>query len=130
MTEDDMANLKSTYPLVEHLHNMISEYKSVDFSELQEYDLDYASQTEIPDNRIKLFMACLFHFDLSVANVMRYVGKNYTGAYRNVEASVEKMRGLINDDLLAHVERYHKPFFRFGTLEGIRDTNNKFRVVV
>ncbi len=105
MTQNDITNLKSTHPLVEHLYDMISEYKNIDFSKLREYDLDYASQTEIPDNRIKLFMACLFHFDLSVANVMRYVGKNYTGAYRDVEASVERMRGLVDDDLLAHYAR-------------------------
>ena len=105
MSKNDVTNLKSSHPLVEHLYDMILEYKNVDFSTLRDYDLDYASQTEIPGDRIKMFMACLFHFDLSVANVMRYVGKNYTGAYRDVEASVEKMRGLVDDDLLAHYAR-------------------------
>ncbi len=81
---------------------MILEYKHVNFSKLREYDLDYAPQTEIPDDWIKMFMACLFHLDLSVTNVMQYVGKNYTGAYHDVEANVEKMRGLVNDALLAH----------------------------
>ena len=70
MTQDDITNLKSTHPLIKHLYDMILEYKHVDFSKLQEYDLDYALQTEIPDDWIKMFMACLFHFDLSIANVM------------------------------------------------------------
>ena len=79
---------------------MIREYKKVDFSRLREYDLDYALQKEIPRDTVRMFMACLFHFDLSVANVMRYVGNNYTGGYREVEASIRKMRGLVDDDLL------------------------------
>ena len=70
MSKNDVTNLKSSHPLVEHLYDMILEYKNVDFSTLRDYDLDYASQTEIPGDRIKLFMACLFHFDLSVANVI------------------------------------------------------------
>ena len=105
MTQNDITNLKSTHPLVEHLYDMISEYKSVNFSKLREYDLDYALQREIPDSRIKSFMVCLFHFDLSVTNIMQYVGKNYTGAYRDVEASVERMRGLVDGELLAHYAR-------------------------
>ncbi|KAL7530561.1 hypothetical protein ACHAXR_003565 [Thalassiosira sp. AJA248-18] len=79
---------------------MIPVYRRVDFSKLQEYDLNYATQKMIPRERVKMFMACLFHFDLSVASVMRYIGKNYTGGYRNVKASVENMRCHVDDDLL------------------------------
>ena len=100
LDKEDIASFRATHPLVDHLYKMMIEYQSVDFSELREYDLNYDSQEEIPKERIRLFMACSFHFDLSVANVMRYVGKNYTGGYRNVEESVSKMRGLVDDDLL------------------------------
>ena len=73
-------------------------YQSANFSELREYDLNYASQEEIPKERLQLFMACLFHFDPSMANVMRYIGNKYTGGYCNVKASVNRMRGLVDDD--------------------------------
>ena len=50
-------------------------------------------------------MACLFHFNLSVANVYQYVGSNYTASYRNVMKSIERMRGLVDNDLLDHYTR-------------------------
>ena len=50
-------------------------------------------------------MACLFHYDLSVANVMRYVGNNYTGGYRNIKASVKQVKDLVDDDLITMYAR-------------------------
>ena len=47
-----------------------------------------------------MFMACLFHFNLSVANVYQYVGSNYTGIYCDVMKSTEQMQGLVDNDLL------------------------------
>ncbi len=111
MTEDEFSNLRATHPLVDHLAKMILWFgnpdpgKRIDFSQLREYDLAYASQTEIPQQRVKLFMACLFHYNLSVASVMRYAGNNYTGGYRNVRKMVDKMRGLVDDELLTHYIR-------------------------
>ena len=49
---------------------------------------------------MKLFLACLFHYDLNVGDVMRFVGNNYTGEYRNVAERIEQLRGLIDDELL------------------------------
>ena len=45
-------------------------------------------------------MACLFHYDLSVANVMRYVGNNFTGVWRDIQQRIERLRGLVDEDLL------------------------------
>ena len=101
LDETDLKSLKASHPLIGHLHTSMTRYAHVDFRPLQDYDLDYASQKEVSQDRIDMFMACLFHFDLSVANVMRFVGKNYTAGYRDVEAAVKKMRGLVDDDLLA-----------------------------
>ena len=100
LSKESLASFLATHPLVEHMYKMISALRRVDFSKLQEYDPDYATQTEIPQERIKMFMACLFHYDLSVANVMRYANDNYTGAYRDIQASIDKMRGKVDDDLL------------------------------
>ena len=63
LTEKDTANFRATHPLVDHLYKTMHEYQSVDFSESREYDLKYASQEEIPKERLRLFMAYLFHFD-------------------------------------------------------------------
>jgi len=50
-------------------------------------------------------MACLFHFNLSVANVNRYLGNNYTASYHDVMKSIEQTRGLVGDNLLEHYTR-------------------------
>jgi len=75
LTVVDLANLLATHPLVAHLYKMMQWYKSIDFTKLQDY-LNYASQRRYP-GKIKLFMACLFHYDLSVANAVSYVRNNY-----------------------------------------------------
>lgn len=101
----DLTNLHACHPLIAHLHKMMQYYATVDFTPLREYDENYARQKEIPKERVKMFMACLFHFDLSVANVMRYVGNNYTAGYRDVYKMVDRMRGLVDEDLLDHFVR-------------------------
>ncbi len=105
LTEDGILNLQAAHPLLHHLYEMMKIYSKVDFRPLREYNWNYASQKEIPQSRIKMFMACLFHYDLSVANVMRFLGKNYTGGYRNIEKAVQRMRGLVDDDLLTDYVR-------------------------
>lgn len=99
--DTDLTSLTASHPRIGYLHTSMKRYAQIDFRPLRQYDLNYASQKEIPQDRIDMFMACLFHFDLSVANVMRYVGNNYTGSYRDVEKAVEKMQELgVDDDLI------------------------------
>jgi hypothetical protein len=105
MSVHDLDSLLDTHVLVRHLHKMIAWFATVDFSPLREYDPNYATQREIPKERIKMFMACLFHYDLNVANVMRYVDNNYTGGWRDINKMVAKMQGLVDDDLLEQYVR-------------------------
>ena len=92
----------SLHPLIRHLAKMIKGYARVDFRPLRNIDTNYQSQKEIPRDKVKMFMACLFHYNFSVANVYRYAGNNYTASYCDVAGSIEKIRGLVDDDLLAH----------------------------
>ena len=62
-------------------------------------------QTHIPLTKKMYFLSCLLHYDMRVANVMRYVGHNYTRAYRNILNRVEAMKHLVNPDLLQHYMR-------------------------
>ena len=45
--------------------------------------------------RVKLFTACLIHFDGNVGDVICYVGGNYTAEYKNVEAALAAVKPLI-----------------------------------
>ena len=48
-------------------------------------------------------LACLFHYNLDVSLLMRYLGQNYTAAHRNVHHIVDK--------IAPHVEPYLIPHF-------------------
>ena len=52
-----------------------------------------------------MFMTCLFHYNLSVAEFMRYVDNNYTASYCKIEESMEQMRGRVDNELLTHCTR-------------------------
>ena len=56
-----------------------------DFTWLQSTDTEWASQTAIPEERRKAMMACVFHYNLDVSLVMRFLGGNHTAAHRNVQ---------------------------------------------
>lgn len=101
----DSSCLGETHPLLQHLWKMMKVYNTIDFTRLREYNWDYAEQSEIPKDRVLMFMACLFHYDLSVANVMRFLGNNYTGGFRNIKEAVAKMQGLVDDDLITEYVR-------------------------
>ena len=49
-----------------------------------------------------MFMKCLFHYKLSVADAMRNVGNNYTASYCKKEESMEQIRGRVDNKLLTH----------------------------
>ena len=120
MTKTDIANLSSLHPLIGHLLKMIDEYAKIDFSKLRKIDLDYRSQKKISREKVKMFMACLFHFNLSVANVYRYARNNYTVSYRDVMRAIERIRGQVDDNLLAHYVRVMAveapAHFNYGTI--------------
>ena len=110
LDDSSIRNLRDTHPLVNHLWKMTVVYPSTNafkqFVKLREYDTEYAKKKEIPADRLNMFLACLIHFDLDVANVMRYAGNNYTAGYRDVEGATARMRGLgIDEDLLTHYAR-------------------------
>lgn len=99
------SQLRSTHPLIEHLAKMMVELRDWNFRELQKYNTAWQEQEAIPTMRAMNFLACLIHYDGRVSNVIRYVGNNYTGIYRNIDERVKLIRGLVDDDLL---ERYIK----------------------
>ena len=75
-------------PLYGILNNFIQRAKSIDFSSLTQFRMNWNQQTTIPTERIKLFSACLIHFNGQIGDVIRYVGGNYTAAHRPVEQTL------------------------------------------
>ena len=94
--------LYDTRPLFAHMACMIDTLSRYDFRWLQNTDLEWASQTEIPIERRKAMMACLLHYNLDVSLLMRFLGGNYTGAYRDVQSVAQFLLDNDIDDYLVH----------------------------
>ena len=100
MNKNDQENLNMTHPLFNHLHNMLSWAKKIDFSDIRNPIENYADQKEIDTNRVKKFLAALIHYKFDVSTVIRYLGGNYTGEYRNVEQTIKILQESKCDDKL------------------------------
>ena len=53
---------------------------------------DYQDKKSIDLNRVKLLLAALLNYDLDVPAFIRYLGGNYTGAYRDTELMLRTLK--------------------------------------
>lgn len=97
--------LRSVHVLVNHLAATIKRLQHTNFDSISQYNKTWQTQEQIPPERAYAFLACLLHYDGRVGDVMRYASNNYTGEYRKVTERVEKLRHLVDDDLLARYIR-------------------------
>eukprot|EP00956_Cyclotella_meneghiniana_P014543 scaffold21809_cov24-Cyclotella_meneghiniana.AAC.3 len=102
----DMLNLMDVSPLFTHLAASIVAYSDYDFRWIRDYNLNWNEQTTIdPDRRVAL-TAALFHYNLNVSALMRYLGNNYTGEHRNIPLIINKLRShSIPEDLISKYTR-------------------------
>ena len=108
LREEDTSNLLDCHPLYEHLHKNLAKAINVDFSDLNEPDMGYMDQTEIPPEKINKFLAATLFYDFHLASVMRYAGGNYTGKFRNVEYILSQIKGIAPDEIYNNVEKLLK----------------------
>jgi hypothetical protein len=92
LSAPDTCSLLDTNPLVSHLASSYVSLWSFDFRSLRDYNPDWADQTHIPPLKQYAMLAFLFHYDLDTSLLMRYLGNNYTGAYREVSTIVSVLR--------------------------------------
>ena len=104
LTYTDKRDLfAGTNPLVQHLDNMRMNLFTYDFRWLRNPDTQWADQLRIDKRKSIAMLACLFHYDLDVSLLMRYLGNNYTAAHRDVQQIVHT--------ITPHVEPYLIPHF-------------------
>ena len=46
----------------------------------------------IDPKRVRLFLAALIHYDLDIPTLIRYLGGNYTGEYRDLQETVQILK--------------------------------------
>jgi hypothetical protein len=97
--------LRDCHPLYDHLTKIIYTLKHHDFSPLTQLDPDYATQTHIPTHRVKNFLAAAVHYDFHIPSVYRYLGGNYTAAYRDIPEILKHLKNVIPDHIYDDVKR-------------------------
>ena len=84
LTITDLVHVCTAHSLFLHLASAMVHCRFHDFRWLQHHDPAWASQTTIPLVKQASMMACLLHYDLDTSLLMRFLGNNYTGVYRQV----------------------------------------------
>lgn len=88
----DLVNLMEVSPLITHMAASVVAYSEYDFRWIQDYNIQWSEQTTIdPDRQIAL-TAALFHYNLDVSALMRYLGNNFTGEHRDIPGTISKLR--------------------------------------
>ena len=101
-TPSNTVALNDTHPLLLHILSACTHLLTYNFIWLLEYNPDWATQTKLSKTRSYAFLACLLYYDLSIANVVRFLGTNYTGAYRNITSITMQLQNLgLNETLIA-----------------------------
>ena len=99
----DIMALHQCHPLLSHLLCTCVHSRHYDFLWLAQYNIDWAKQQSLNNNTAYAFLACLLHYNLSVALSIRFLGNNYTGIYRDIPSIVNSLRTHgIAESLISH----------------------------
>ena len=79
--------------------------KAIDFSPLLEHPEDWAEQTEISDDHVRMMDACFVHYGGDVGLVLRYLGGEYTAEWRNGREVAAAAEPFVSKEDLGHIER-------------------------
>ena len=67
--------LHDTHPLLSHILSACAHLRTYNFLWLSEYNPAWSTQTELSETLAYAFLACLLLYDLSIANVVCFLGK-------------------------------------------------------
>ena len=100
------VTLAKTSKLYAHLMITMERCVDINFRPLSKYNLKWKEQESIPHERVMMFLACAIYYDFNMAAIMRFVGNNYTAAYRNVPRTMQYLHeGNVSEDVCRDVER-------------------------
>jgi len=124
--ESDYESMWEQRPLTKKLYTEWQRLKDFDFSGLRKIDPDWDSQTEIPRHMLDMRLACLMHYNLDVAAVVRYCGGNFIAAHRQPSSILSNIEGIVPDQVYKDVQRiltFGAPawYNATGTYQELRD---------
>jgi hypothetical protein len=102
----DILALHRCHPFLSHLLCACVHLRHYDFLWLALYNLDWDKQQSLDCDKAYAFLACLLHYNLSVASTIRFLGNNYTGTYGDVPSIVKSLHSHgIAETLISHYSR-------------------------
>ena len=96
----DFASLCATHALIPHLVRMIVKCHSYNFTWIAAEDPFWKQQTTVPQSHAMATLAALFHYRMHAPDVMRFLGGTYTGEYRDIDSTVQRLTSLKIDPWL------------------------------
>ena len=104
----DCKSLRAIASLNHAYHTLSKEMnrlRNLDFSSLRQPRLDYASQTEISEERIDMTSACFMHYKGDTGLLVRYLGHEYTGLHRDPEYTLSQIEGHVDEEDYLAIKR-------------------------
>ena len=98
----DKENLLDSHPLIRHFNKMLVWSHNIQFADITNPIENYANQKSIDKTRIKKLLAATFHYDMDIPTVIRFLGNNYTGEYKNSKNTIEILKKSKCDDEIVH----------------------------
>lgn len=105
LVKDDLKSLWQAYSETRQLWREWKRVKRLPFWELRQPNPGWHNQENIDQYRVDLRMACLFHYDLDLAAVMRFLGQEHVAAHRDPDVILSRVQGLIPEKVYDEFER-------------------------
>ena len=96
----DLRILLHYHPLFKYLSRMLAWSKTMDFSSLKNPIANFSDQKYIATSRVKKFLVAALHYDLDLPTVVRSLGGNYTGEYRDNSSTLKDFRDAHCDKVI------------------------------
>jgi hypothetical protein len=102
----DILALHRCHPLLSHLLCACVHLHHYDFLWLAQYNLGWDKQLSLNRDKAYAFLACLLHYNLSVASTIRFLSNNYTSTYCNIPLIANSLHShSIAESLISHYSR-------------------------
>ena len=106
ISRSDQDSLLNSHPLFNHLNKMMIWSKKIQFMDLKQPIENYADQTSINESRVKKMLAATLQYDMDIPTLIRFLGGNYTGEYRDSKATIQALKNAkCNEKVVNDLQR-------------------------
>ena len=92
LSPQDLKTVLHCHPLFEHLFQILTQTKIMDFSSLKNPIANFSEQKYIATSRVKQFLAVIPYYDLDLPALIKSLGGNYTGKHSDLSSTLKALR--------------------------------------